>query len=546
MTLNMLNDSLTTSARNAERSCGKRCPPLGYADHRCFMHVASLLMTDVAEEVPRRRSRRFTVTGIITVVALLAGLLTVVIVNRSQSSDDTFPVPELTWEPVEGGLEQTRLAAPVDYDDPDGATLEVYLLRRPAGDPATRIGSLLVNPGGPGFGGSTLALNAETIYDQAVLDRFDIVGFDPRGTGQSLPAVDCIDNYDELFSFADASPADEAARQQQRDRDRAYAEACVARTGDAVAALHTANVARDMDLIRRALGEDTMTYFGTSYGCELGAVWATMFADTVRAAVLDACADPNADVSEGARQQAQGFQSSIEAFLAQCVEIGSECPIFNDGDPEAVYLAVREMAATEGIPSLAGRPLVNETFFSYAVVTAMYSAEAWPTLAFGLASALEGDASVLTQLTDAYTQRAEDGTWGNPLEAFSVISCLDADSIPTPAEEDALARDLVTLAPLLYTEGAWTALPCALLPAATEPPVTVTGGGASPLLVMGSTGDPATPLASTEAMAAALEGSVMVVVDSNQHGSYGLNDCINDIVHRTLFDQVLPAPGQRC
>jgi len=427
-------------------------------------------MTDVAEELPRRRSRRFTVTGIIIIVALLAGLLTVIIVGRSQPSDDTFPVPELTWEPIEGGLEQARLAAPVDYDDPDGATLEVYLVRRPAGNPATRIGSLLVNPGGPGFGGSTMAFNAETIFDQAVLDRFDIVGFDPRGTGQSMPAVDCIDNYDELFSFA----------------------------------------------------------------------------DTVRAAVLDACADPNADISEGARQQAGGFQSSIEAFLAQYVEIGSECPIFNDGNPEAVYLTVREMAATQGIPSLASRPLVNETFFSYAVVTAMYSAEAWPALAFGLASALEGDASVLTQLTDAYTQRAEDGTWGNQLEAFSVISCLDADSIPTQAEEDALARELVTLAPLLYTEGAWTALPCALLPAATEPPVTVTGGGASPLLVMGSTGDPATPLASTEAMAAALEGSVMVVVDSNQHGSYGLNDCIDDIVHRTLFDQVLPAPGQRC
>lgn len=503
-------------------------------------------MTDVNEELPHRRPRRLTVTAIVIIVALVAGLITGIIVGRSQSSDETADAPQLIWEPLDGGLEQARLSAPVDYDDVDGATVELYLVRRPANDAAARIGSLLVNPGGPGFGGTVMALGAEQIFDPAVLDRFDIVGFDPRGTGQSTPAIDCIDDYDELFVTTDLTPDDQAALAAQQERDRAYAEACVSRTGDALPTLHTTNVARDMDLIRRALGEDTISYFGTSYGCELGAVWATLFADTVRAAVLDACADPNADPAEGVRQQARGFQESLEAFLERCVEAGDECPIYNDGDPEAAYLAVRELAATEGIPSLPDRPPVNEAFFRQAVVTAMYSEETWPVLAFGLASALEGDGSVLTQLTDAYTQRAEDGTWGNALEAFGVISCLDADTVPTPAEEEALNRELETLAPLLYSDGTYSTSSCALLPTASAPPVAITGGGASPLLVIGSTGDPATPLASTEAMATALQGSVLVVVDSNQHGSYGLDDCIDDIVHRALIDRQLPDQGQRC
>jgi len=504
-------------------------------------------MSDSSEELPRRRSRRLSITAIIIIiVALVAGLIVGIIVGRSQSSDDTSPAPELIWEPLEGGLEQARLVAPADYDDPDGATLEVYLVRRPANDPARRIGSLLVNPGGPGFGGTVMALGAEQFFDSALLDRFDIVGFDPRGTGDSTPAIDCIDDYDELFVTTDLTPDDEAALAAQQERDRAYAEACVARTGAALPWLHTSNVARDMDLIRRALNEDTISYFGTSYGCELGAVWASLFADTVRAAVLDACADPNADPAEGVRQQATGFQASLEAFLEQCIELGDQCPIYNDGDPQAAYLAVRELAATEGIPSMEGRPPVNEAFFRQAVVTAMYSEEVWPALAFGLASALEGDGSVLTQLTDAYTQRAEDGTWGNALEAFGVVSCLDADSVPTPAEEEALMRDLETLAPLLYGEGIYGTSSCALLPTATETPATITGGGASPLLVIGSTGDPATPLASTQAMAAVLEGSVLVEVESNRHGSYRLNDCIDDIVHATLIDRELPPAGQRC
>jgi len=504
------------------------------------------LPADPPEELPRRRPRRASLIAVVIVAALVAGLIVGIVVGRSDSSDDAVDVPQLVWEPLEGGLEQARLTAPVDYDEPDGATLELYLVRRPASDPANRIGSLLVNPGGPGFGGTFMALNAEAFAAPALLDRFDIVGFDPRGTGRSTPAVDCIDDYDQLFVETDLTPDDEAARERQVERDRQYAQACSTRTGEALAHLGSVNVARDMDLLRRALGEATISYFGTSYGCELGATWATLFPDTVRAAVLDACADPTADPSEGIRQQGLGFQASVEAFLARCVEVGAECPIYNDGDPTAAYLAVRELAATEGIPSLEGRPPVNEAFLQQAVITAMYSEETWSTLAFGLASALQGDGSVLTQLADAYTQRAEDGTWGNELEAFSVISCMDAKVIPTAEEQEALMRDLVALAPLLYSEGSFSTSQCSLLPATADTPVTVTGGGASPLLVIGSTGDPATPLASTETMAATLEGSVLVVVDSNQHGSYRFNDCIDEAVHNTLIERELPSPGLRC
>ena len=177
------------------------------------------------------------------------------------------------------------------------ARFELYLARHLATKPDERIGTLLVNPGGPGFGGSELAVHADQIYGQTLLDHFDIVGWDPRGTGASEPAIDCIDDYDHFFAGADITPDDEAERQQLVDLAKEFADDCVDKNADILQYVGTNNSARDMDAIRRALGEDTISYFGFSYGSELGATWATMFPDTVRAAVLDGAVDPTADAT---------------------------------------------------------------------------------------------------------------------------------------------------------------------------------------------------------------------------------------------------------
>jgi pimeloyl-ACP methyl ester carboxylesterase len=498
--------------------------------------------TPSADQQPRR-SRRLSVPlmGTIVVTALVAGLVAGVLSARSEDSS-----PELVWTPAEGGIEKTTLTVPADHDRPDGPSLELQVLRRPADDPAARIGSLVVNPGGPGFGSEVMVLGAGDYFSTEVLDRFDIVGLDPRGTGRSTPAIDCIDDYDAWFAASDLTPDDETARQAQISETDAFGLACVERTGEVIASMTTESTARDIELLRQALGEDTINYFGASYGCRLGATWVTLFPETVRAAVLDGCEDPTADYVEASRQQAQGFQQSMDAFLATCAEVGDACPIAGDGNPAAAVDALWASVAEGDLPGLPGRPAVNEAMLQTAIVTSMYSEDLWPALAEGIALGLAGDGSILMQLADVYTQRREDGTWGNELDASSVIQCMDITRTPTVEERTALDVERSTLAPLIFPAGYFSPWLCDGLPPADRPPIAITGSGAPPLLVIGVTGDPATPYVATERMAEALPSSTLVTVESNDHGGYGTNACIDDVVDRYLVDRTTPPSGTRC
>jgi pimeloyl-ACP methyl ester carboxylesterase len=488
---------------------------------------------------PRRRGRSIFVVAL--VVALIAGFVTGVV--ASLSDDDGA---DLEWNVMDDGLEETTLTVPVDHAVPGGPTMDLRVLRRPADDPTSRIGSLIVNPGGPGFGAESMLVGAEDYFDIELLSRFDIVGLDPRGTGGSTPAIDCIDDYDLLSAGTDLTPAGPAERAAQVAAFIEFADGCSERTGAAIAHMSTASTARDIDLLRRALGEDTISFFGTSYGCELGAAWATLFADTVRAAVLDGCADPAADPGESARQQARGFQASVEAFLEACLDAGAECPIPHEGDPADALRRLWDIAGSTGIPGIPGRPPVNESVLQTSIIVSMYSEDIWPTFAQAVASGLQGDGSVLTQLADAYYQRRPDGTWGNELEAFFVISCMDSPERPAPEERAALAAELAEIAPLVYPNGYFSPSACDELPSPADEPVVITGQGTPTLLVIGNTGDPATPFASTQRMAAALASAVLVEVKSNDHGGYGINDCINEAVHRYLIDGTVPEATTRC
>ena len=492
-------------------------------------------------EKPIRKRGGLTFVAVLLGIAFIAGLILGVV-----NSDPEKTTTELEWTPTKNGLEQARLSVPVDHENADGESLSLRILRRPADDAGTRIGSLIVNPGGPGFGAEQMVTLAKEFFGKELLQRFDIVGFDPRGTGQSTPAIDCIDDFDALTRELDITPADETAREGQIAAYAKFAKACIERTGDAIAHMSTHAVARDIDLLRRALGEEKISYFGTSYGCELGATWATLFPDTVRAAVLDGCSDPERDPIESVRQQAIGFQSSVEAFIAKCLEVGDECPIPHTGDPADALRELWSRAAEEGIPSMPGRPAVNESVLQTALIAAMYSEDTWPALASGIALALDGDGNVLMQLNDAYNQRREDGTWGNEMEAFVVISCLDSSRTPSKAEREALDTELSMIAPLLYPKGIFSGSFCDALPAAAEKPVTITGVGTPTLVVIGNTGDPATPFASTQRMAESLASSVLIAVESFDHGGYGTNECVNGAVHRYLIDNEIPEDNKRC
>ena len=451
----------------------------------------------------------------------------------------------IDWEAWDSQVETAMVAAPIDYDDPNGEQLELFVARRLADDPEHRIGSLLINPGGPGFGGSDFAFYADQIFETRLLRCFDIVGWDPRGTGLSEPYIDCIDDYDPYFAEIDITPDNDTERRDLIAKSQEFADRCMEENDSIALHVGTNNSARDIDLLRDALGENRTSYFGFSYGSELGATWATLFPSTVRAAVLDGASDPDADSLESSVQQLTGFEASLETFLAQC-SADPSCAFHSDGRAAEEFDALIASLDADPVPTRPGRPQANLAVAINGVIQAMYSEGYWPRLARALASARSGDGSGLLDLHDSYYQRYPDGTYGNELEAFQTISCADTDERRTVAEEDASVSLFREVAPRLVPEGSTGGYFCTFFPTAGDPRIEITGEGAGPIVVIGTTGDPATPLTSTMAMADALEDGRLVVVEAEQHTGYGVNDCVVDLVSDYLVDRVAPDDDTEC
>lgn len=497
------------------------------------------------------------VIGFLLVVASCGGGSDVVLVDSEStgssidstdssviaSNDGESSTGTIAWEKC-GPVECGTLDVPLDYDDPNSPTISIHLERRLANDPDERIGSLLMNPGGPGFGGSILARAADRILSKGLLDHFDIVGFDPRGTGESEPAVDCTDDYDYYFAQGDVTPDDPTETQFNIDLTQEFIDECISNNGEFIDHVGTNNVARDMDRIRQALGEEKISYFGLSYGSELGAVWATLFPDTVRAAVLDGAADPNVDSVEASVQQKRGFEQALSSFLADCSATRS-CAFHNDGDAEGAFDRLMAEMDENPLPTEPGRPELTRGMAMTSVAQALYDESYWDTLATGLAEAADGDGSTLLALFDAYFQREPDGSYGNELEAFIAITCADEDERFTIEEADSFVPRYQEAAPRMApeTQGNYG---CVFWPAAIDPRVDVTGRGAGPILVIGTTGDPSTPLDSTRNMTKALEDGRLIVVMANQHTGYTASKCARDVVDDYLIDLKAPTTEVEC
>jgi len=459
-------------------------------------------------------------------------------------STDAFDTPEYEWSECGPGLECAYIDVPLDYSNTESENISIYMTRRPATDRDRRIGTLLVNPGGPGFGGSYLAERAEYIFSSDLLERFDILGFDPRGTGLSEPAIDCIDDYDDFFAGGDITPDTDAERLEMVDSMREFTETCFRENGEILPHVGTNNVARDMEMIRRSLGEDRISYFGFSYGSELGSVWATMFPETVRAAVLDGATDPEADSLDGSLQQAKGFEQSISTFLARCSDDRS-CAFHNDGDAEGAFDELMARMDENPIPTSAGRPDLTRGMALTAVAQAMYSSSRWDALERALDDAQVGDGAGLLDLFDAYFQRRPDGSYGNELEAFLNILCADEPTRITIEEADAEAARFTEIAPRFRpgTTGNYT---CVFWPEAINPRIDITGAGAGPIVVIGTTGDSATPLEGTRNMARVLEDGRLIVVTAEQHTGYTSDACAQRIADAYLVDLEIPDEETNC
>jgi pimeloyl-ACP methyl ester carboxylesterase len=466
---------------------------------------------------------------------------------------DTTTETSAPPEPLDFTIEWTRLGhridegtitVPVDYADPRGGTIDLYVARhRSIADPSA--GPLLANRGGPGADGATLALDATGWFDDEITDNFDVIGWDPRGTGRSEGAVDCIDDadYDTYFSAPDITPDDDAERAELVELAERYTQACIDRV-DILQHVGTNNSARDMDAIRRALHAEQASYFGFSYGSELGGVWATLFPTTVRAAVFDGATDPNSGPLQSTLQQGAGFERALTAFLAQC-SADTQCPFHNGGDAEGAFDRLMIELDESPLPSAGDRVAVNRSVAVLAVAQAMYSDNYWPALERALEDAADGDGAGLLALHDAYYGRRPDGTYGNLIEAFQAIKCADEVERPTVEEADADVDEVLAVAPRIfpYTTGSYS---CTFFPPALDPRIDITGAGAGPIVVVGTTGDPATPLESSRAMAETLEDGRLVVVEANQHTGYRGDRCVRGIVHDYLLTLNAPVAGTRC
>lgn len=455
----------------------------------------------------------------------------------------------LDWSAC-GDFQCTTLTVPLDYDAPDDETIDLSVLRSPA-EGADPQGSLIVNPGGPGGSGVDYARAAKSVASDQVRAEFDLVGFDPRGVGESAP-VECVDDTQlDDFVEVDATPDDPAEVDDLQEEITTYIDGCETNSGDLLPHLGTENVARDLDILRAALGDSKLNYLGKSYGTYIGAMYADQFPDRTGRLVLDGAVNPALSAEEYALGQAQGFDQALDSFISWCVE--QSCNLGDDEDD--VRRAVIDFLAradSDPLPTNDDERPLSEALAFYGLVVPFYwpASEAYPTLLDALEQAIvDEDGSALLTLADLYLERDSDGSYtGNAFEVFFAVSCLDHPESTTPEEAEALAVEFSDTAPVFGASLAWGGLTCAQWPVESDTtPTALTATGAAPIMVIGTTGDPATPYPWAQALAEQLDSGVLLSYEGTGHTAYRSgSDCVDQAVDSYLITGTMPEDGTTC
>ncbi|MFE0425359.1 alpha/beta hydrolase [Streptomyces sp. NPDC058953] len=455
-------------------------------------------------------------------------------------------------QPPPGGSawECATIKAPLDYADPNGKTIDLALIRARATDPKKRIGSLIFNFGGPGGSGVTTLPAAATDYG-ALNTRYDLVSFDPRGVGRSAP-VECEgDAKLDAFYALDATPDTAAEVTAYNDGLKSYAAACKQRSGPELPHVGTENTARDLDLMRQVLGDDKLHYFGISYGTELGGVYAHLFPQKVGRAVFDAVVDPTKDSEQSSLGQAKGFQLALDNFARDCVDRGDQCLIAGTtvAEVEGQITDLLKRLDRQPVPAAGGREL-TQTQALNGIAQSLYSQQFWPLLEQGVDEADGGDGSLLLALSDAMNGRDENGEYDNMGAAFTAISCVDTEARYPVSQVEAKLPAFRSASPVFGDYLGWGMLGCTNwpVPGAWEHP-DVSAPGAPPIVVIGNTGDPATPYEGAKAMVGALGPGVGVEItyEGQGHGAYNASStCVKGAVDAYLLEGRVPASGTVC
>lgn len=462
---------------------------------------------------------------------------------------DLLPFYEQTvdWTDCGSGFECADIEVPFDWDDPAADTITLGAKRYPASGESQ--GTVLINPGGPGGSGVEFVQYVPFLFGQPLLENFDVLGFDPRGVGESSP-VACLTDAERDVSDAKTYTPDDAGLAEMRADAKVFGEKCLENTGPVLGEVDTQSSARDMDVIRHVVGDEKLNYLGYSYGTQLGATYAGLYPETVGRMVLDGAIDLRLSDHEMSLQQAVGFENALTAFVDDCLASGS-CPLTGTTDEALAQVTglLDQILANPMPTGDAERPL-TQTLAFYGIAQPLYSEQLWGQLTDALDSAIsDGDGSGLLASADSYNSRNTDGTYAdNQGEAFRAINCLDSRTEVDMATLAAEAAEIEAAAPTVGQFFTYGGLGCADWPfPQAEKTGDLAASGAAPILVIGTTNDPATPYVWAQGLAEQLESGVLVTYEGEGHTAYGQsNACVLDTVDEYFVDGTVPDEGLVC
>nr|WP_218880932.1 alpha/beta hydrolase [Kineosphaera limosa] len=453
-------------------------------------------------------------------------------------------------QPETQGSQCTWLEVPIDYASPDAGTTKLRVLKVPA--TGTAKGSLLVNPGGPGGSAVDYANMADWIVTGQIRRSFDVVGFDPRGVGRSEPIV-CLDDVktDEMLG-ADPTPDDEAEYQQMIEASKQFGQACESKYPKLLPHVSTVDAARDMDVLRSVLGDEQLTYLGKSYGTFLGATYAGLFPQRVGRLVLDGAIAPDLTNDQMNLGQAVGFETATRAYVQDCISDGN-CPL--GGEVEAGLTKLRDMLKqldTNPVPVTGDARVtkLTEGWATLGLARAMYDETAWGGLTDALRQLEGGDGTDLFELAKQYADRSSDGKYGgNIMQVISAVNCLDRGAQPQDfTQMQQLGQEFAQKAPTWGPFLVYGSTTCAHWPVpATGQPEKITADGAAPIVVVGTTRDPATPYEWAQQLASQLSSGTLITYDGDGHTAYmRSNSCVDSAVDKYLLEGTPPKEDLRC
>jgi pimeloyl-ACP methyl ester carboxylesterase len=458
-----------------------------------------------------------------------------------------FYTQELDWKICNTTFQCTTVEVPLDYAHPEDRTIELSVIRSVA--MGKRQGSLLTNPGGPGASGVALIRDSLSFaVGKPLRENYDVIGFDPRGVGEST-AVSCLSGSEKdsfLYDPYTGALGSEERRTEMDARGQSFAEACAANSDGILPYITTVNAANDLDILRGVLGDEQLNYLGYSYGTFLGASYAQQFPQRAGRLVLDGAIDPSVSGTDVGLTQAAGFESALRAYMSDCITT-RECPFTGDVDQALTDLStLMHTVDASPLPTSDSRTLDGSSLMT-AISAAMYNQDNWSYLTQALSGALEGDGSVAMSLADFYNGRVGPGKYeDNSTEAFTAYNCMDypdeGDSDSAAAEER-LRAEAPTIAD--FWDGPNTCGSWPVAPTGVRAPIVAEGTG--PIVVVGTTNDPATPYQWSVNLADQLAQGVLITRVGEGHTGYGKgNNCVDDAVEAYLIDGTTPEDGLRC